>query len=188
MKPTYNSKGEQVSGFIRPTIRQKKPFGPDNYYPLPTEGDDVLAVVNRSMNTQPPKYIQPKVYPIYVHKHKENNKKFTDETELLSPVNVRLIVTETGVKVKLDTLSWDVHTEYFAKAKKPPMGLYLRALAKTGASDAQLERVVKSYKRWEDPKFIDEIDDMIQRIWPGSSTSKSKTTQTRKVLKAVKKI
>jgi hypothetical protein len=187
MKPVYNSKGEQVSGFIRPAIRPKKPFGPDKYNPLPTDGDGILAIVNRCMNQPDPPRMKQPYHPVYVHKHKEYTKNIK-ETEVLNPVNVRLVVSGNGVKVKLDTISWNIHTEYFAKGKKPPLGPYLRSLAKSGASDAQLEKVVKSYAKWDDPKFIGEIDDMIQRIWPGNSTSKTKTTQTRKVLKAVKKI
>jgi hypothetical protein len=186
MKPVYNAKGEQVSGFIRPTLRSKV-FGPDNYCHLPKEGDGILAIVNRSMNTPSPHYVKPAHCPIYVHKHSEF-KKITKEVETLNPVNVRLIVSSHGVKVKLDTLSWNVYTDYFSKGKKPPLGLYLRSLAKTGATDDELEKVVKSYKKWEDPEFIRRIDDMIQRLWPGKSSSSKDKPQTRKVLKAVKKI
>jgi hypothetical protein len=174
--------------FIRPAIRTKRPETRPMFQPLPTEGDGILAIVNRAINSPMPPYVKPDRRPVYIHLPTEHHR-HTKESYTLAPVKVYLIVSGDRVKLKLDTLSWHVHTEYFAKGKKPPLGIYLRSLAQRGVSDEQLEKVVKSYKKWEDPEYLRQIDDMIERIWPGKSTStKEKTPQTRKVLKAVKKI
>lgn len=185
MTPVYNSKGEQVSGFIRPKIHPKRQPCTDVYSPLPSEGDGILAIIKRNMDSPMLKLVDKKPIPLYVPNQLRKVQQIK-EVPTIKPVNVRLVVTDKGIKVKLDTLSWQIYQEYFFKGKKPPLGPYLRSLVKSGASDSQLEQVIKSYKKWENPKFLDEIDAMIQRIWPGSS--KSKSIQTRKVLKAVKKL
>jgi hypothetical protein len=174
--------------FIRPAIRPKRTQYLEPQI-LSAEGDGILAIIKRKMDSPiiPRENIAPS--SLYVP-NQDYKYKSIKEHVTLNPVNVRLVVTETGVKVKLDTLSWDLYTEYFSKAKKPPLGPYLRSLVKSGASDAQLEKVIKSYKMWEDPKFLGELDDYIQLKWPGNSRL-SKTKQpinTKKILKAVKKL
>lgn len=102
------------------------------------------------------------------------------------PVQVRLEVHGSKVKLKLDCLTYDMYQKYFSKGKKPPLMEYIRSLIKAGYSEDKLNKVADSYKKWNDPVYLDGIQADIERIWPGPKVKRAQPQ--RKILKAVKKL
>jgi hypothetical protein len=71
----YNSKGEQVSGFIRPAIRHKRP---DCTRPqlLSTNGYNILAIIQLKMNDPIPMYEKKPTPPLYTPKQTTYTNKY----------------------------------------------------------------------------------------------------------------
>ena len=171
---------------IRPAIRPRRAQNSLPFQPLPTEGDGILAMVQRKMNEKIPPYVKKPTSPVYTPSQEQHSsyKKNTMQP-IIYPVRLVLSVTETGVKVKLDVHSYELYKNYFAKAIKPPMIIYINALMKAGYTDDQLDKVVSSYQKWNDPVYLDSIQRDIDRIWPSSV---KRNIRAAKALKAVKKI
>ena len=171
---------------IRPVIRRRT-LNNLPFQTLPTEGDGILAMVQRKMNEKIPPYVKPPVSPVYTPSQEQQSYyKKSIMHPIIHPVRLILNVTETGVKVKLDVHSYELYKNYFAKAIKPPMSIYLKALMKAGYTDDKLDQVVNSYQKWNDPVYLDSIQRDIDRIWP--SSVKRNIQAAKKALKAVKKI
>lgn len=105
--------------------------------------------------------------------------------EPIVPVGLVIRVNEAKgkVSVKLDTLSMDVHEKYFSKAKRPPLGEYIRSLVRRGYTEDQCVKVMDKYKWYEEHQ--EELEEELERRWPSAKGRKAESV--KKVLKAVKK-
>lgn len=102
------------------------------------------------------------------------------------PVSLIMLIDEQNGKVgvKLDAATWPMHQKYFAKAIKPPQGVYVRSLVKAGHTEETCLKVIAKYQWYIDNAQA--MHDELERVWPSSKSKK--TAIVKKVLKAVKKL
>lgn len=111
-------------------------------------------------------------------------KKELNVPKVVMPVNTLLEVTGDKVKLILSTGMWKMYEEYFSKAKRPPVGKYLRALKNANYPVEKLNQVVKQYE-WFETWQGDAYDEEFERLFP--TTGSKKSAVVKKALKAVKK-
>jgi hypothetical protein len=165
-----------------------KTFVPDTFVPIADykgyanmllkrgENPERVATIYKKCEDELEKYKKPSL----VKKVREYR------TEPIVPVGLVMKVNEQKgkVSVKLDCLSLVICENYFSKGKQPPIGEYIRALARRGYPEEKCLKVLDK-QTWL-KEHEEELDAEIERRWPSSKGKKA--VQIKKVLKAVKKV
>ena len=123
---------------------------------LPTMGNSILAKIGRNMLNPFPKFVPHEKVEL-IKRERIILKRPSAKTSIINPVNVILRVSGSKVKVRLDCKMFDIHQKYLAKGKKPPLMEYVRALISFGYAEEKINKVVESYKMWENKEFLDKL-------------------------------
>ncbi len=128
-----------------------------------------------------------KFYNEYPPKVICKSKNDTNLPKYMDHIPVKLNVTKSGkVRVSIQPPPMMIiHEKYFRKGNKPPIGEYIRALKSFGYSDDVLERVLKHHENL--PKRQAEMDEVFERVFGSTSTSKASKPKRKPVKEEIMK-
>jgi hypothetical protein len=200
----YNSKGEQVSGFIRPVVRKRvqpkifitdgrlSRWVDDDHVPVVPSGTPGIVgyIIDKMRNPvpcppipEPPPSIHYELISTYMTREKgEAYRKRAEEWFEAHPPKAPRV---SAILPTIDCAPLLALSEKY-KSTRPPMKEFEKAMRLAGYSEARIERSIKWNEKMDDQS--DEIQkelDLIFGKWP--SASKATPKPRPKKIKAVKK-